>query len=88
MSESYTVTLSNDEWTNISQDNIVGFISNNGSARIHLIQADSQPSDTVLATDGHPLEASAGINFALIQNETVWGRSIQDDAELIVTPGI
>ena len=48
MSESYTVDLNMDDWTDVSQSNIIGFISNNGSARIHLILADSQPLNTVL----------------------------------------
>jgi len=86
MSESYEVELNNTSWTDISQGNTVGFISNIGKARVALLQADSQPDDSV--TDGHPLESIDDINFSLIQDERIWGKSIQAKETVIVTPGI
>lgn len=88
MTDSYTVDIGNTEWTDISQSNLMGYITNNGNDRVHLLQADTKPDPSVEAEDGHPLEAATGINFSLIQNETVWSRAIQPTARLIITPGI
>jgi len=86
MSNSYFVDLVNTGWTDISQGNTVGFMTNIGVSSIHYIQADSLPSPSILLA--HPLEAFDSVNFALLQGETVFGRSVKPTEQIIVTPGV
>lgn len=86
MSDTYSVDLNNTEWTDISQDNIVGYISNISITDIFLLQRDTQPDSS--EEEGHPLESCDGINFALVDNETIWARSHRAEGKVLVTPGI
>lgn len=86
MTDTYTVDLVNTEWTDISQSNVLGFISNTSRTTIIIMQADSLPSSTL--EEGHPLEAFHSVNFSLSPGESVFGRSIQPDGEVFVTIGL
>lgn len=86
MADTFTVDLVNTEWTDISQSNIIGFISDTSRTTIIIMQGDSLPASTL--EEGHPLEAFHHINFSLSPGESVFGRSIQSTGEVFVTIGL
>ena len=84
MANTYFVTLNTDLWTDVSQGNPCGYITNRSDHVIFYIQSESVPSPSIL--QGHRLQPGSSLNFTVVLPEIVFMRSVQSDGQVIVTP--
>ena len=85
MSDTFTVDIFENVWTDISQGNTEGFFTNRSDTVILYRQSETAPPPT--ESDGHRLNPAAdAVNFVLTAPERIYARSISGDTKVIVTP--
>lgn len=85
MADTYEVSINNTAWTDVSQGNDSGFLTNRSDAVVYFRQADPIPAPTVLK--GHKLNPTAdSVNFVVVAPDRVYARSTVGPAIIVVTP--
>lgn len=84
MGDSVRFDVSENEWTDVSNGALIGFITNEGNTTILYAESNSlpSPSDNI----GHTLDRNGFVNFELTAGQSVYARAVSGSTRLAVTP--
>ena len=85
MADTYVVTLDTGAWTDVSQGNTSGYITNDSDHFVYYTQSESLPSPDI--KEGHKLQPGISVSFSLTLPEVIYMRSVQSNGKIILTPG-